>query len=200
MQDHEASLAEAGQQDEPRDKRILLHICCGPCAIFPVQSLQDQGYEVTGFFFNPNIHPASEYLRRKEGLMQVAERLGFRVIFKDDEYRPQDYFRQVAFREANRCLLCYQMRLERAREIALHGRFGYFSTTLLYSKFQKHEVIATLGRDIAGGGRARFLYQDFREGWSAGIERSKEWGIYRQDYCGCLYSECERRFGRKPAS
>lgn len=172
--------------------KMLLHICCGPCAIFPLQDLLAKGHEVLGLFYNPNIHPLQEYLRRKEGVGQVAEKLGIRVLYLDEEYDPVVYLRRVAFRESSRCLLCCQLRLERTLSIARHGKFDYFSSTLLYSKQQKHEEIARLGRDLAGGGRVRFWYQDFRSGWQQGIELSKEWDIYRQTHCGCLYSEFER--------
>ena len=172
--------------------RVLLHICCGPCTIHPVEALRAEGHEVTGLFYNPNIHPLTEYLRRREALAQVAERLDLTVIYKDGEYDPQRYFREVSHREPNRCFHCYGLRLERARQIASRGGFDAFTSTLLYSKLQKHEVIADLGRDLAGGGSPAFLYRDFREGWRHGIETSKAWGIYRQQYCGCLYSEFER--------
>lgn len=172
--------------------RLLLHACCGPCSIAPVRRLLDEGWEVTALFHNPNIHPLQEYRRRAEAMAQAAERLGVRVIWKHDEYDPQAYFRAVSFREANRCFHCYQIRLERTAQIARRGGFDAFSSTLLYSKMQKHDMIAALGRDLAGGGKPEFLYRDFREGWQEGIEVSREWGLYRQPYCGCLYSEAER--------
>ncbi|MGE4556086.1 MAG: epoxyqueuosine reductase QueH [Desulfovibrionaceae bacterium] len=175
--------------------RVLVHICCGPCSITTVKTLQDEGFEVTGLFYNPNIHPLQEYLRRREGVAQAAERLRFSVIFKDDEYDPQKYFREIAWREANRCFHCYSIRLERTLSIAKRGRFDAFTSTLLYSKLQKHDVIRALGGDMAGGGSVAFLYRDFRQGWKEGIETSKAWGMYRQQYCGCLYSECERYAG-----
>jgi len=172
--------------------RILLHMCCGPCAIAPVRALMAEGYEVTGLYYNPNIHPLMEYKRRRDALAEVAARLGFKVIYKDADYDPKAWFRAVAQREDNRCFHCYAMRLERTAQMARRGKFDCFSTTLLYSKFQKHEMIAQLGRDMAGAGQCGFLYQDFREGWKEGIETSKDWGVYRQQYCGCLYSENER--------
>jgi predicted adenine nucleotide alpha hydrolase (AANH) superfamily ATPase len=175
--------------------RILLHICCGPCAIVPVKWLKAAGHEVVGLFTNPNIHPAAEYVRRRDTVKAFQDRLGIEVIYKDTDYDPVIWLRAVAFREANRCFHCYQIRLERTRGIAKTGGFEAFTSTLLYSKRQKHEVIAALGRDIAGGGRPEFLYQDFREGWREGIETSKAWGMYRQDWCGCLLSEVERRQG-----
>jgi Uncharacterized protein conserved in bacteria len=172
-------------------KRLLLHICCGPCSITTLATLLDQGLEVTGLFYNPNIHPLTEYVKRRDGCLDVAGRLGVPVIVKDDEYDPQAWFRDMAYREANRCFHCYARRLERTAAIAKRGGFDAFSTTLLYSKHQKHDAIAALGRDMESA-KTRFHYHDFREGWSEGIETSKDWGIYRQQYCGCLYSENER--------
>lgn len=173
-------------------QRILLHVCCGPCAIVPVRRLQDAGWEVTALFHNPNIHPLTEYVKRREGARDVAHKFGLNFICKDDEYDPQTYFRAVSHRESNRCFHCYSLRLERAHSIAKRGRFDAFTSTLLYSKNQKHETIASLGRDIAGGGAPVFHYEDYRTGWQEGIDTSKKWGIYRQQYCGCLYSESER--------
>lgn len=172
--------------------KILAHICCGPCSITSVRAMLAEGHQVTGLFYNPNIHPLKEYLRRREGAAQVAGKLGIPVIFKDDEYDPKTYFRAVAFREASRCLACYALRLERTQAVARRGRFDCFTTTLLYSKFQKHEEIRTLGRDMAGSAGPEFYYEDFRSGWAEGIALSKKWDIYRQQYCGCLYSEMER--------
>lgn len=172
--------------------KILVHICCGPCAITPVTALLGAGMEVTGLYYNPNIHPLQEYLSRREGVAQMAGRLDIPVIFKDDEYDPQAYFRAVTYREPNRCLPCYSLRLERTLSIARRGGFGAFTSTLLYSRFQKHDQIRTLGRDLAQGSGVEFHYEDFRSGWSEGIALSREWGMYRQQYCGCLYSEFER--------
>ena len=173
--------------------RVLVHICCGPCAITVVQGLRDEGFEVTGLFYNPHIHPAAEYLRRREALVEVAARLDFPVIFLDKEYDPAVHVREVAFRENNRCFHCYRLRLERTLKVARRGGFAHFSSTLLYSRQQKHDVIRDLGRDIAGASKTAFLYRDFRPTWNRGIELSKSFGIYRQDYCGCLFSEFERR-------
>lgn len=172
--------------------RVLLHMCCGPCAIVPIRRLQEEGHEVTGFFWNPNIHPLREYLRRREAVQDVARELGISVICKDGEYDPKLWFRAVSFREENRCFHCYALRLERAMSIARRGRFDAMTTSILYSRKQRHDMVRQLGEDMAGGGSVRFLYRDFREGWQEGIETSKGWGVYRQQYCGCLYSEGER--------
>ncbi len=191
---------KSGPAAEPRPEagrthasRVLLHICCAPCAVYTVQALKAEGFQVTGLFYNPNIHPAAEYVRRRDTLRQFESALGIKVIYKDAEYDPALYFREVAFREANRCFHCYRLRLEKTLFIAKRGEFDFFTTTLLYSKHQKHDEIAALARDMATGSMAKFLYRDFRTGWREGIEQSKAMGMYRQDYCGCLYSEVERR-------
>jgi len=192
---HDAGPSPAG--------RILLHICCAPCAVYSVQALRAEGFEVTGLFFNPNIHPTAEYVRRRDTLRRFEQDLGIKVIYKDTEYDPSLYFREVTFREANRCFHCYRLRLEKSLFIARRGGFDCFSTTLLYSRHQKHEELAALGHDLAAGGKVRFLYRDLRIGWREGIEKSKALGMYRQDYCGCVYSEFERRrreVAAKPAT
>jgi hypothetical protein len=160
--------------------------------VHPVRVLKEEGHEVTLLFYNPNVHPLQEYLRRREALASAAEQLGVRVIWLDREYDPQKWFRTVTLREANRCMLCHHMRLERALSVARRGKFDAFSTTMLYSRMQNHDQIAGLGRDLAGNGAPTFLYRDFRDDWQEGIETSRELGLYRQQYCGCLYSENER--------
>jgi hypothetical protein len=171
---------------------LLLHICCGPCALYPVARLREKGFQVVGLFSNPNIQPLQEYLRRREAVLQAADALDLRVIIKDEDYDPQVYMRHIAFREERRCFFCYQLRLERTVSIARRGGFDCFSTTLLYSKRQRHEDIAAAGRNAAGGGQVGFYYEDLRIGWRQGIEQAKSLGLYRQEYCGCLLSEFER--------
>lgn len=172
--------------------RILLHICCGPCSIWPIEFLKERGFEITGLFYNPNIHPLEEYIKRKNALIEVATFFNIKIIFKDKDYSLNDYFRKIVFREDNRCFYCYQMRIEKTVSIAKKGNYDYFSTTLLYSKFQKHNLIKSLCEDSSVGKKVKFFYYDFREGWSDGINKSKELNIYRQQYCGCIYSEFER--------
>lgn len=171
--------------------KVLLHICCGPCASYPVPVLREQGYEVMGYFFNPNIHPYTEYQKRKEALQQYADNVDLKVIY-DQKYNPVEYFQNIAYREAQRCRLCYTMRLEQAAHIARKGKFDSFTTTLLVSKYQKHNLIREVGEAMGAKYGVPFLYQDFREGFAETGVRSREMGLYRQQYCGCLYSEIER--------
>lgn len=177
--------------------KVLLHICCGACASFPVPELRGQGYEVMGYFSNSNIHPYTEYKKRRESVQAYAEAVRLQVIY-DDDYNPMDYFQRITHRESLRCTYCYAMRLEKAAQVAKKGKFDYFSTTLLVSPMQKHELIKDLGEAMGKKYDIPFLYQDFRPGFKATVERSKEMNLYRQQYCGCLYSEMERYAPRPP--
>ncbi|MDO4540927.1 MAG: epoxyqueuosine reductase QueH [Syntrophomonadaceae bacterium] len=170
---------------------VLLHCCCAPCACFPVPALRREGFAVTGYFSNHNIHPFTEWRERRQAMEQYAEIDDLPVIY-DDDYRPAEYFRTVSFRENRRCLMCYQMRLEQTAHIARRGKFDGFSTSLLVSKHQRHDLIHELG--VAAGEKygVPFVYRDFREGFKESGERSRSMGLYRQQYCGCLYSEIER--------
>lgn len=106
----------------------------------------------------------------------------------------EDFIRNVAFRESERCRYCYHNRLQATALTAKKGKFDYFTTTLLYSKFQKHELVSSIGKSIGKSVGIPFLYKDFRTGWKQGIEESKILKLYRQAYCGCIYSEKERYY------
>ena len=173
--------------------KILLHICCAPCAIYPVDLLRDQSHDVTGYFYRYNIHPYTECQRREETLTEYAGRIDLPVIYQDG-YDVESFLRQMMYREDHRCEICYHSRLSAAAQIAKHGRFDCFSSTLLYSKFQKHDAIRSIGESIGESVGVPFFYADFREGWKIGIETSKALGMYRQQYCGCIYSEKERYY------
>lgn len=177
--------------EEKKKQKVLLHVCCGPCAVFPIKILQQRGFEVTGYFFNPNVHPLQEYLRRAEAACEVADALGVRMIRGDREYDPERFLRGVVFREEHRCFLCYQARLEKTRNISSKSGFFYFTSTLLFSRKQKHEQIKSIGLSLSGQ-KCGFLYQDFRIGYEEGREAARAMGIYHQNYCGCIYSEFER--------
>jgi|UniRef100_A0A7C5ALK3 predicted adenine nucleotide alpha hydrolase (AANH) superfamily ATPase len=171
--------------------KLLLHICCGPCAIYPVELLRAAGHQVVGYFYNPNIHPYQEFLRRKQALADYADTVGLSVIWEPG-YEVEEYFRQVAFREGERCRLCYALRLARAVRTAREQGFEAFTTTLLYSRYQKHDLIREIAEELGSQAQLVFYYEDFRKGWSEGVTKSKEMGLYRQPYCGCLFSERER--------
>ncbi len=171
--------------------KLLLHLCCAPCSIYPIRVLREQNFDIIGFFYRNNIHPYTECLRRQEALEQYAEIANFRVIYQQD-YDMEGFIRNIVFRETNRCTYCYYDRLRSTALLAKQGKFEYFSTTLLYSKFQKHEMIREIGESLGKEIGIPFYYDDFRIGWKEGIEISKKLGLYRQPYCGCIYSEKER--------
>jgi len=173
--------------------KILMHICCAPCAIYPLKTLRAEGIDVMGFFYRHNIHPYTECLRREETLQCFAADEELRVVYQKD-YDMEGFIRSVAFREQDRCRYCYHDRLQAAARVAKKGKFDGFTSTLLYSKFQKHDTIRQMGESIGKTQGVPFYYQDFRTGWKEGIAVSKDRNMYRQPYCGCIYSEKERYF------
>ena len=171
--------------------RMLLHTCCGPCAIYPLRRLREAGHDVTGFFYNHNIHPYQEYTRRRDTVIQMADQESMPLIMRDD-YDMEIFLAHVAAAPDTRCSYCYSSRLRAAAEMAAKGNFDAFTASLLYSRYQKHDEIRTLGEQIGNEYGVMFYYQDFRPGWREGIQLSKDRGLYRQQYCGCIYSEKER--------
>ncbi|MBN2809239.1 MAG: epoxyqueuosine reductase QueH [Deltaproteobacteria bacterium] len=175
--------------------KILLHCCCGPCAIYPVKQLRLQGHQLRGFYYN-HIHPYTEWRKRLDTLAAWAGAEDLPLIV-DERYELVNFIKNATFREQQRCVFCYHDRLEKAARIAHKGKFEAFTTTLLYSRFQQHDKIRELGLELGRRYGVRFHYEDFRPGWSEGIELSKEKEMYRQQYCGCIYSEGERYLGAK---
>ncbi len=171
--------------------RVLLHICCAPCTVYPLSVLREEGLNVRGFFYNPHIQPYQEFEKRLATLQSYARGEDLPLIVRDD-YDPETFFRQVAFRETNRCLYCYSLRLNAAAHLAARSGFEAFTTTLLYSKLQKHQLIIEIAGEASKKHGIPFLYRDFRSGWRQGQETAKALGLYRQQYCGCVYSEMER--------
>lgn len=177
--------------------KVLLHTCCAPCATYPLQSLQAQGREVTALWYNPNIHPWLEHERRRNCLAEYAGAVKVPVIWWP-QYEVALFLRAVSGHEGDRCRVCYEMRLEVTAGVAWDLGFDAISTTLLISPFQKHDLIAEVGREAAERHRVGFLHEDFRRGWSERGRMVREMGLYRQQYCGCLYSEYERYAGKPP--
>lgn len=171
--------------------KLLLHICCAPCLIYPHRVLKDRGIELEGLYYNPNIHPYSEYEKRQNTLRRFAAEAALEVFFPA-EYPMEDFLRGVVFREKDRCAFCYYQRLSYAADFAKKNAFDAFSTTLLYSRFQKHDLIREIARGLSVKHGIDFYYEDFRTGWKEGVEASRAAGMYRQQYCGCIYSEKER--------
>lgn len=176
---------------------ILLHICCGPCSLYPLRTLRSAGHQVTGLFYNHNIHPYQEYVRRLSAAREMAERENLSLLVQDD-YDLEGFLAAVALSPETRCKYCYESRLRATAAAAARHGFEAFSASLLYSRYQRHEEIKLLGEQIGRECSIPFYYEDFRPGWQEGIRLSKEMGLYRQQYCGCIYSEKERYLPRTP--
>lgn len=171
--------------------KILIHICCAPCAVYPVARLRADSMQVSGFFFNHNIHPYLEFRRRLDTVVEYAQKESLEVIFAD-EYLLEEFLGAVAGTPDERCLYCYGSRLEKTAEVAAERGFDCFTSSLLYSRYQKHDIIRSLGERAGEKYGVPFHYDDYRRGWQEGIRLSKEMAMYRQQYCGCIYSEKER--------
>jgi epoxyqueuosine reductase len=170
---------------------ILFHICCAPCAIYPLSRLRKQGFSVQGYFYNPNIHPYLEYQKRMNTVQEFSARAGLSVLYRDG-YDLDEFIIRVAGKGKGRCEQCYRMRLDAAAAETNRSGSSLFTTSLLYSKYQNHDLIRAVAEEMAREHRVELYYEDFRQGWREGIVESKAMGLYRQQYCGCVYSERDR--------
>ena len=170
--------------------KLLMHMCCAPCSTYPLAQLRLEGIEPVGMFFNPNIHPIEEFERRKENVVNFAGIKGLKVEYFDDFMQPEwESFNGTG---DARCAMCYTVRLEKAAELAAAGGYDAFTTSLLVSPYQKHDLIKQLGEKYAEQYGVSFLYRDFRPGFRQGQQEAKELGLYRQKYCGCIRSYQEK--------
>ena len=177
---------------------LLLHMCCGPCSCYPVKVLREQGIEPTGYFFNPNIHPYKEWDMRLKAAEEFAARSEMKII-TDKHYMLRDFLRRALAAEQvenGRCRMCYTWRLEETARYAAENGFDAFTSTLFYSIYQQHELMRETAEHFARVYGVKFHYEDFRPGWQEGIDMSMEMGLYRQPYCGCIFSE-EERYSRE---
>jgi hypothetical protein len=169
---------------------LLLHICCGVCLGGPLEDLTRRGVRVQGHFCNPNIHPYAEFKQRMEALRGLAQGMGVPVRY-DEGYGLEDFLREVMPNDAGRCERCYRMRLRRTAQAAKETGCDAFSTTLLVSRHQRHEIIRRVGEEIQKESGLAFEYQDWRPLNPKSHEAARNAGIYRQRYCGCIFSEYE---------
>ena len=169
--------------------KLLMHTCCAPCSVFCIESLRAEGMEPTVYWYNPNIHPYSEYKKRRDCLKDYTKLVNVQAVF-DDEYG-LDAFCQEAVKDLNaRCVnYCYPVRLKKTFEYAKEHGYDAVTTTLLYSIYQKHDFIKKLMEDLSKEYGIKFLYRDFRVGFWKGHEEAKKLQLYLQHYCGCIFSE-----------
>ena len=175
--------------------KTLLHICCAPCANQCIEVLRTDKIEVTGFWFNPNIHPFTEYRARRNCLREYAEAIDLRLIEKND-YALRPFIRAVAEDIEHRCGKCYELRLFEAAKQAKEGGFDSFTSSLFISPYQNHELMRETAERAAEEYGVDFLYRDFRPYFRAGQDFAREHGFYMQKYCGCVFSEEERYIKR----
>lgn len=171
--------------------KTLLHICCAPCAVACIASLRGEGMDVTGFWYNPNIHPFTEYRARRNCLRDYAAAIDLPLIEQND-YALRPFVRAVAEDISNRCVKCYEMRLFQAAKTAREQGFDSFTSSLFISPYQDHELMKDVARRAAEEYGITFLYRDFRPLFKEGQEKARALGFYMQKYCGCVFSEEER--------
>jgi predicted adenine nucleotide alpha hydrolase (AANH) superfamily ATPase len=181
--------------------KLLFHCCCGPCAAACIDELAADGFAPRLFWYNPNIHPFTEYTSRRDSLAQFAaeQKLELEMPGERDEYGLR-FFLSGLYAGADkarieapaRCAYCYRIRLEKTAAFAAEHGFDAFSTSLLVSPYQNHDEIRRIGEDFAARYGVEFFYRDFRPGFRQGQERARAMGLYMQKYCGCVFSEEDR--------
>ncbi len=171
-------------------KKVLLHICCAGCAGVSISRLQEEGFSVRGIFYNPNIQPEAEYRRREKDLEKVSKKFSIEIL--QSEYYPEEWLEKVKGYEsqpegAKRCQICFQFRLKKVYQRSLKEGCGFFATTLTISPHKNSKVINQIGNNIEP---ERFLVRDFKkkDGFKESVKMSKELDLYRQNYCGCIFS------------
>ena len=172
--------------------KLLLHTCCAPCSVYCIQELREEGIEPTVYWYNPNIHPYKEYEARRNCLKEYTKSINIEAIF-EEEYGLKEFCRNTISDLENRCSnYCYKVRLEQTAKYAKENGYDSFSTTLLVSPYQKHEVLKEIGEELAKKYGIEFIYRDFRIGFREGQNKARELGLYMQKYCGCIFSEEDR--------
>jgi predicted adenine nucleotide alpha hydrolase (AANH) superfamily ATPase len=204
--DHEILLL----QQEQRVPRLLLHSCCAPCSSYVLEYLS-RWFRITVYYFNPNITKEEEYRHRVAEQQRLIRTMQFLhpVDFLEGDYRPTDFFAMAKGMEqlpegGERCFACYRMRLESTAQQAQKGGFDYFTTTLSVSPYKNAQKLNEIGRKLSQQVGVSYLCSDFkkRNGYKRSVELSEKYGLYRQNYCGCVFSleEARRRTAEKGRS
>ncbi|PNV58974.1 hypothetical protein C0033_26475 [Clostridium sp. chh4-2] len=190
----------SGLQPETKVPRLLLHSCCAPCSSYVLEYLS-QYFEITVYYYNPNIYPPNEYYKRVKEQQDLVDRMKFKnpVSVVNGPYDTDEFYRIAKGHEKDaeggeRCFRCYELRLREAAKVAAAGRYDYFTTTLSISPLKNADKLNEIGERLAAEYQTNYLPSDFkkREGYKRSTELSKEYGLYRQNYCGCIFSYNER--------
>lgn len=191
-------------QNESRVPRLLLHSCCAPCSSYVLEYLS-RYFAITVFYYNPNISPREEYEKRVEEQRRLIERLPVEhpITFLAGEYEPDRFYEMAKGLEkepegGKRCFGCYRLRLTEAAKLAKEGGYDYFTTTLTISPLKNAGKLNEIGEELAGIYAVEHLPSDFKKknGYKRSVELSGEYGLYRQDYCGCVFSKAERLYNQ----
>lgn len=182
-------------KDLKGNNKLLLHSCCGPCSSAVIERLKPF-FNITVLYYNPNIEPKDEYLKRKNEQIRLLKELN--VSFLDIDYLNEEFHAKVKGYEkepenGSRCSLCFELRLEKTVQLAKDNNFDYFGTTLTVSPHKNSQLINEIGINLQNKYNIKYLLSDFKKenGYQRSIELSKEYNLYRQNYCGCLYSKGE---------
>jgi predicted adenine nucleotide alpha hydrolase (AANH) superfamily ATPase len=195
---HKIMLEEISKiNDENKRPRLLLHSCCAPCSSYVLKFLSQYFY-IEVLFFNPNIYPESEYIRRLEEQIRLIKEMGFYYNVVGTEHESQLFYDAVKGYEkmgegSERCYHCYELRLDRAAEYAKANNFDYFTTTLTISPMKNAAKLNEIGLELENKYNVKFLNSDFKKnnGYKCSVDLSKEYRLYRQSYCGCIFSQLE---------
>ena len=175
--------------------KFLLHTCCAPCLVTFITGFKNENLRPDLYWYNLNIHPFTEYRFRKDSLIAFAKDEGLELII-EDEYGLRQFIRGTYSPDGtiddNRCRFCYHSRLEKTVKTAVEKQYDVFSTTLLASPYQKHEMIKQICEKLASQYNIDFYYKDYRSGYREGQNKARARGCYMQKYCGCIFSEEER--------
>lgn len=186
----------ANNEKEGIKPTLLLQVCCAPCSSYCLEYLHKY-FSITVLFYNPNIYPESEYAVRESELLRLIDELGFNDInVMKTTFNPDEFYTAIKGLEdckegGDRCKICYRLRLEKTAELAKSGGFDYFCTTLSISPLKSAEALCTIGLELEKEYGIKYLLSDFKkkEGYKRSIELSREYNLYRQDYCGCVFSK-----------
>lgn len=170
---------------------LLLHICCACCLCAPLNELRKEGFKVTGFFYNPNIHPLLEFRKRLKALRVFQESDPIKVIYHED-YGIKEYLKNVDYEGNDRCADCYALRLKFTATYAKRNGFDAFTSTMLFSVYQNHKQLKTISENLSQEYKIDFVYRDYRHLSECSHDIARKKMIYRQGYCGCIFSEYER--------
>ena len=172
--------------------KLLMHTCCAPCSVYCIESLRSEGMEPVLYWYNPNIHPYTEYKARRDALKEYGKEIDIQIIF-EEEYGLRTFCKNVVDDLENRCVnYCYKARLEQTVKYAKENGYDSFTTTLLVSPYQNHNEIKRICEELSDKYNIEFIYRDFKEGFRQGQAKARELGLYMQKYCGCIFSEEDR--------